>query len=174
MALLTGKTGAPPPAADGAEPMAYDKEVVTTEGGLEAVVQVRYSGGRSGGQKQLDCTAGCARRRAGCPAIAPRPAQDADAEANSVRPQLFKSLAGKGHAEFSSNRQQVGQGCRSLHVRVGQGRWPGGAAHQAWVRGAGPERALNSTVSRAALHPTPSTLPHYIRTPRSISSTCWR
>ena len=40
VALLTGKTGAPPP-ADGAEPMAYEKEAVTTEGGLEATVEVR-------------------------------------------------------------------------------------------------------------------------------------
>ena len=41
VALLSGKTGAPP-AADGAEPMAYEKEAVTTEGGLEATVEVRH------------------------------------------------------------------------------------------------------------------------------------
>ena len=34
--------------------------------------------------------------------------QDKQDEGNSVRPQLFKSLVGKGHSEFSSNRQQVG------------------------------------------------------------------
>ena len=39
VALLTGKTGAAP-AADGAESMAYEKEAVTTEGGLEATVEV--------------------------------------------------------------------------------------------------------------------------------------
>lgn len=41
VALLSGKTGAPP-AADGAEPMAYEKEAMTTEGGLEATVEVRH------------------------------------------------------------------------------------------------------------------------------------
>ncbi|KAI7836344.1 hypothetical protein COHA_009767, partial [Chlorella ohadii] len=69
VALLSGKTGAPP-AADGAEPMAYEKEAVTTEGGLEATVE------------------------------------DEAAEANAVAPQMFKSVAGRGHQEFSSNRQQ--------------------------------------------------------------------
>lgn len=38
VALLTGKTGAPP--ASGVEQMEYEKEMVTTEGGLEAVVEV--------------------------------------------------------------------------------------------------------------------------------------
>lgn len=69
VALLSGKTGAPP-AADGAEPMAYEKEAVTTEGGLEATVE------------------------------------DEVAEANAVAPQMFKSLAGRGHSAFSSNHQQ--------------------------------------------------------------------
>lgn len=34
---------------------------------------------------------------------APAPKEDT----NSVRPQSFKSLVGKGHSEFQSNRQQV-------------------------------------------------------------------
>lgn len=40
VALLTGKTGAP--AAAGPERMDYEKEVVTTEGGLEALVEVSW------------------------------------------------------------------------------------------------------------------------------------
>lgn len=41
VALLTGKTDAPAAVqGDGAEPMSYEKEVVTTEGGLEAEVKV--------------------------------------------------------------------------------------------------------------------------------------
>lgn len=34
--------------------------------------------------------------------------QDEVAEANAVAPQMFKSLAGRGHSAFSSNHQQVG------------------------------------------------------------------
>lgn len=67
-ALLSGKTGAPPTSEGDA--MNYEQEVVTTEGGLEALVQDKEDAG------------------------------------NSVRPQLFKALAGKGHPEFSSKRQQ--------------------------------------------------------------------
>ena len=42
MALLTGETKASTAAAgEGPEPMNYEAETVTTEGGLEAVVQAR-------------------------------------------------------------------------------------------------------------------------------------
>jgi len=41
VALLTGKTGAPP--ASEADGMSYDAETVVTEGGLEAVAQASYS-----------------------------------------------------------------------------------------------------------------------------------
>lgn len=34
--------------------------------------------------------------------------QEKDDDGNSVRPQQFRSLVGKGHPEFSSSRQQVG------------------------------------------------------------------
>lgn len=41
--------------------------------------------------------------------------QDEVAEANAVAPQMFKSLAGRGHSAFSSNHQQVG----GMHGRGG-------------------------------------------------------
>jgi len=35
------------------------------------------------------------------------PPQEKEDVGDSVKPQLFKALVGKGHSEFSSNRQQV-------------------------------------------------------------------
>lgn len=40
---MTGQTGAPP-AADLPQPMGYEAEAVTTQGGLEATVQARAAG----------------------------------------------------------------------------------------------------------------------------------
>lgn len=150
VALLTGKTGAAP-AADGAEPMAYEKEAVTTEGGLEATVEVSCAVAHCGQAwvhlprarrcsrlvamlQQGTCNApiaGNAPRRDALPACnvpsvcdraATHSLQDEAAEANAVAPQMFKSLVGRGHSEFSSNRQQARRdwGWRRRGASLGQ------------------------------------------------------
>ncbi len=152
MALLSGKTGAPP-AADGAEPMAYEKEAVTTEGGLEATVEVRRwlfavtavrvesvcnLGGKhdkrsasvpAAGNDRCDSAARGMPNTAALPCSALLRQQDEAAEANAVAPQMFKSVAGRGHQEFSSNRQQVGD--MTSAARQAQQAW-----RQGWAAGA--------------------------------------
>lgn len=59
------------------------------------------------------------------------PLQEDAADANSVKPQMFKGLVGRGHPEFSSNRQQVcaWAGMRFWHAPTGRAASCGSHAH---------------------------------------------
>ena len=80
MALTQGRTGAPPPST--AAPMDTDLQ--------PAAVAAKDAAGQVSG-------AGTAVKAGGTD----------DEQHNWVEPQAFKSLVGKGHADFSSGHQQV-------------------------------------------------------------------
>ena len=119
VALVEARTGAPPPLppkptaasphanANGAEPMDTDAAVpsnarapvAVTDG--EAEQRVEGEAG-PGGATGLGCGGpgeACAR-----------------GEGDSVRPQAFKALVGRGHPEFSSARQQARSRCADMQV----------------------------------------------------------
>ena len=110
MALVEARTGAPPPLppkpaaaapppqANGAEPMDTDAAVpsharapaAVTDG--EAELRVEGEAGPGGATGLGSGAPGEGRARS---------------EGDSVRPQAFKALVGRGHPEFSSSRQQA-------------------------------------------------------------------
>jgi len=81
VALSKGRTGAPPPST--AAPM---KEDMATS----AIASKDAAGQVSGAGTTV------------------KPSDSGEEEHNWVEPQAFKSLVGKGHADFSSGHQQVG------------------------------------------------------------------
>jgi ubiquitin carboxyl-terminal hydrolase 5/13 len=109
LALTSGKTGKPrpstkPPAAaaasrgDAAEAVPMETDTADAAAAAAAAAAV----GAAGGAQDAAHLGGGA-------------AGSEVQEANSVRPAAFKALVGKGHPEFSSGRQQVGEeGCDSV------------------------------------------------------------
>lgn len=89
VALTSGRTGGPPPSS--AIPMEQDLPVNATPP-LDAAGQVSGAGTAVGSS-----SSGTAGDTGG---------PDVDAQ-NWVQPQSFKTLVGKGHADFSSGHQQV-------------------------------------------------------------------
>jgi ubiquitin carboxyl-terminal hydrolase 5/13 len=81
VALSKGRTGAPPPST--AAPM--EEDVPTS-----AIASKDAAGQVSGAGTTV------------------KPSYSGEEEHNWVEPQAFKSLVGKGHADFSSGHQQVG------------------------------------------------------------------
>jgi ubiquitin carboxyl-terminal hydrolase 5/13 len=113
LALTSGKTGKAPPhpnapaaapaaagAGDTAEPMEMDG--AAADGAAAAAAAAAAAGAAGGAQDAATLGGGAAGSEM--------------QEANSVRPAAFKALVGKGHAEFSSGRQQVRQLSRDLVV----------------------------------------------------------
>ena len=108
VALVAARTGAPPPpsasagdtpaAANGAQPMDTD---TGPPGGAPAGVVAAVTDG------EAELRVRSSESRAGASAAGPRPGEETGA-GDSVRPQAFKALVGRGHPEFSSGRQQVG------------------------------------------------------------------
>lgn len=108
VALVTGRTGKPTPAAapaaTPAAPANGDAEPMDTDGAAAAAAAAEEA-----------AAAAAAAGEGGSPQDAAHlgggKSETALQEANSVRPAAIKALVGKGHPEFSSGRQQVGSAC---------------------------------------------------------------